>query len=145
MAPRGPRPVFFLLLVLLAAGLAQLSEGASYQQFLTRHVDFPKTGAPNDLIYCNTLMQRRGLTRPVCKSSNTFVHAPPAQLQAVCHGAGRWYTRNLFDSNAAFPLTMCEVLPGSLPGLCNYRATLFTRRIRVACHQRLPVHFDRIL
>ncbi|XP_067400716.1 ribonuclease-like [Emydura macquarii macquarii] len=145
MAPRGPRPMLFLLLVLLAAGLAQLSEGVSYRQFLTRHVDNPKTGAPNGRIYCNTLMQRRGLTRPVCKLTNTFVHAPAHQLQAICRGAGRCHGRNLCDSNAAFRLTICRVMPGSRPGRCNYRARVQTRRIRVACRQRLPVHFDRVL
>uniref|UniRef100_A0A8C8S089 Ribonuclease A-domain domain-containing protein n=1 Tax=Pelusios castaneus TaxID=367368 RepID=A0A8C8S089_9SAUR len=121
-------------------------ESATYQQFLTRHVDFPKTGAPNDRIYCNTLMQRRGLTRPVCKPTNTFIHAPANQLQAICRRAGRCRGRNLCDSNSAFRLTTCRVAPGSRPGRCNYRARVLTRRIRVACNrQRLPVHFHRIL
>ncbi|KAH1182143.1 ribonuclease-like [Mauremys mutica] len=142
MAPKGPHPLLFLTLVLLAACLAQLSEGANYRQFLNRHVDFPKSG--NDRLYCNRIMQRRGLTRPVCKPTNTFIHAPANQVQAICTYAGRCHGRNC-DSNASFSLTICRVRPGSRPGRCVYRASTRNRRIRVGCRQRLPVHFDRIL
>ncbi|XP_067388334.1 ribonuclease-like [Emydura macquarii macquarii] len=145
MAPRGPRPVLILLLVLLAAGLAQLSEGASYRQFLTRHVDFPRTRAPTNQIYCNTLMQRRGLTRPVCKPTNTFVHAPPAQLQAVCHGGGKRLRKNLHNSITHFHLTACQLTSVSPLGRCVYQATLRIHRIRVACAQGLPVQLVRVL
>ncbi|XP_050774014.1 ribonuclease-like [Gopherus flavomarginatus] len=145
MAPKGPRPLLFLTLVLLAACLAQLSEGASYRQFLNRHVDFPKSGGGNNRLYCNRIMQRRGLTHPVCKPTNTFIHAPTSQVQAICRGAGRCHGRNFCDSNSSFHLTTCRVAPGSRPGRCVYRGRVQTRRIRVACNQRLPVHFSRIL
>ncbi|CAM5096108.1 unnamed protein product [Natator depressus] len=88
MGPRGPRPLLFLTLVLLAVCLAQLSEGATYRQFLTRQVDFPKTSASNDWLYCNCIMRRQGLTRPVCKPTNTFIHAPAGQVQAICSAQG---------------------------------------------------------
>ncbi|TFJ97011.1 Ribonuclease [Platysternon megacephalum] len=76
LAPRGPRPVLLLPLVLLTTGLAELSEGASYQQFVNQHVDFPRSRVPNNQNYCDLLMQRRGLTHPACKLINTFIHAP---------------------------------------------------------------------
>ncbi|XP_075773438.1 ribonuclease-like [Pelodiscus sinensis] len=144
MAPRGLRPLPLLTLALLAACLAQLCEG-SYRNFVTRHIDFPKTGAPNSRTYCNRMMARRGLTRPVCKPTNTFIHAPTGQVQAVCTGAGRCHGRNFCDSNAAFSLTICRIAPGSRPGRCSYRGRVLNRRIRVGCRNRLPVHFERVL
>ncbi|XP_050774015.1 ribonuclease-like [Gopherus flavomarginatus] len=145
MAPKGPRPLLFLTLVLLAACLAQLSEGASYRQFLNQHVDFPMIVGFDNHAYCNYIMERRGLTRPVCKPTNTFIHAPTSQVQAICRGAGRCHGRNFCDSNSSFFLTICRVAPGSRPGRCVYRGRVQTRKIRVACKQRLPVRFVRIL
>ncbi|XP_074838821.1 ribonuclease-like [Carettochelys insculpta] len=145
MAPRGPRLLLLLPLGLLAAGLAQLSQGASYQDFRRRHVDFPRSGPANGRLYCNLLMRRRGLTRPVCKPTNTFIHAPTHQIRAICTHGGRCHGRNFCDSRSSFSLTTCRVAPGSRPGHCIYRARAKTRRVRVACRGRLPVHFERIL
>ncbi|XP_067388331.1 ribonuclease-like [Emydura macquarii macquarii] len=144
MAPRGPRPapLLPLALLLLAVGLAPLSHGASYQQFLTRHVDFPKTGAPNDRLYCDLLMQRRGLTRLSCTHHNTFVHAPAARLRAVCGPGGTHVRLNLYDSPEPFPVTTCRVRPGSRPGHCQYRATVGLSQVRLACVRRLPVRLE---
>uniref|UniRef100_A0A8C8RXR0 Ribonuclease A-domain domain-containing protein n=1 Tax=Pelusios castaneus TaxID=367368 RepID=A0A8C8RXR0_9SAUR len=142
MAPRGSHPTLLLLLVLLVVGLAQLSEGASYQQFVTRHINFPKTSAPNDRRYCDLLMQRRGLTRIFCKHSNSFIHAPASQLRAICRRGGTHVRLNLYDSRKPFPVTTCRVLPGSRPGRCRYRAASGVTRVRVACVRRLPVHLE---
>ncbi|XP_005284274.2 ribonuclease-like [Chrysemys picta bellii] len=142
MAPRGPRPSLLLPLILLAATLAQLSEGANYQQFVRQHIDHPKTRAPNDRLYCNLLMQRRGLTRRRCKPTNTFIHAPAGQLRDICSSGGRPVSRNLYDSNRSFSVTTCRVLPGSRPGRCRYRAATGVTRVRVACVRRLPVHLE---
>uniref|UniRef100_A0A674IMA8 Ribonuclease-like n=1 Tax=Terrapene triunguis TaxID=2587831 RepID=A0A674IMA8_9SAUR len=144
MAPTGPHPVLLLPLVLLTTGLAQLSKGASasYQQFVRQHIDHPKTSAPNDRLYCNLLMQRRGLTRRRCKPTNTFIHAPAGQLRDICSSGGRPVSRNLYDSNRSFSVTTCRVLPGSRPGRCRYRAATGVTRVRVACVQRLPVHLE---
>ncbi|EMP38811.1 Ribonuclease [Chelonia mydas] len=76
MAPWGPCPLLFLILVLLATSLAQLRKGASNQQFMNQHINFPKSSTPNDQGYCDCMMQRQGLTRPACKASNIFIHAP---------------------------------------------------------------------
>ncbi|KAH1182203.1 ribonuclease-like [Mauremys mutica] len=142
MAPRGPRLTLLLPLILLAATLAQLSEGASYRQFVRQHVNHPKTGAPNDRIYCNLLMQRRGLTRPRCKPTNTFIHAPTSQLRNICGRGGRPVSGNLRDSIRSFSVTTCRVLPGSQPGRCRYRAATGVTRVRVACVRQLPVHLE---
>uniref|UniRef100_A0A8C8RXM6 Ribonuclease A-domain domain-containing protein n=1 Tax=Pelusios castaneus TaxID=367368 RepID=A0A8C8RXM6_9SAUR len=136
---RGPRPLLLLPLLLLAAGMAQLSQGASYQDFVNKHIDFPKTSIPNGQHYCNILMRRRGLTYPVCKYTNTFIHAPISPVRAVCSNRGRCYGRNLCNSKAAFRLTTCRLSPSSRPGRCRYRARVQIRRIQVRCNWwRLP-------
>uniref|UniRef100_A0A8C4Y6M4 Ribonuclease A-domain domain-containing protein n=1 Tax=Gopherus evgoodei TaxID=1825980 RepID=A0A8C4Y6M4_9SAUR len=142
MAPKGPRPLLFLTLVLLAACLAQLSEGASYRQFLTRHVDFPKSGGGNNRLYCNRIMQRRGLTRPVCKPTNTFIHAPTSQIEPVCRDGGEPAEGDLRLSEDPFPLTVCELQGGSDPPDCDYSGSSSTSRIVIACVDGEPVHFE---
>uniref|UniRef100_A0A8C3SJ20 Ribonuclease A-domain domain-containing protein n=1 Tax=Chelydra serpentina TaxID=8475 RepID=A0A8C3SJ20_CHESE len=116
--------------------------GASYQQFVRQHVDHPKTSAPNDRVYCNVLMQRRGLTQRRCKPINTFIHAPTGQLRAICVREGRPVGGNLYDSNRSFSVTTCRVLPGSRPPNCRYRAATGVTKVRVACVRRLPVHLE---
>ncbi|TFJ99622.1 axin-1 [Platysternon megacephalum] len=142
MAPRGPHPTFLLPLILLAVGLAQLSEGASYEKFVRQHVDNPKTIARDDQIYCNLMMQRRGLTRTACKPTNTFIDTPINQLRDICKYAGTPVGDKLYDSHWSFDVTVCRVLPGSYPGNCKYRAAIGNTRIRVGCEDWLPVHLE---
>uniref|UniRef100_A0A674IM42 Ribonuclease A-domain domain-containing protein n=1 Tax=Terrapene triunguis TaxID=2587831 RepID=A0A674IM42_9SAUR len=146
MALGGHHPTLLLPLVFLATGLAQpsegLSEGATYQQFVTRHFDSPKTSAANDRLYCNLLMQRRGLTRVFCKRRNTFIHAPAGKLQAICARGGTHVSLNLYDSLESFNVTTCRALPRSRPRHCRYRAATGNTKIRVACVQGLPVHLE---
>ncbi|CAM4550160.1 unnamed protein product [Lepidochelys kempii] len=144
MAVKGPHPVLLLALVLLAGWLARLGQGASYPQFLRQHVDNPKTRARDDRTYCNMMMRRRGMASP-CKRTNTFVHAPARQLQGICGRAGRHAGRNLHNSNNRYRITTCRLARGSTRPPCNYRGGSSTRRIRVACVRRLPVHYDRTL
>uniref|UniRef100_A0A674IM61 Ribonuclease A-domain domain-containing protein n=1 Tax=Terrapene triunguis TaxID=2587831 RepID=A0A674IM61_9SAUR len=66
-----------------------LSEGASNQQFVNQHIDFPRSSAHNDQGYCNRMMQRRGLTRSACKASNILIHAPFSQIQNICNRGGK--------------------------------------------------------
>ncbi|XP_075767954.1 ribonuclease-like [Pelodiscus sinensis] len=141
MAPGGPRPALLLPLALLAA-LALPSDSASYQQFLTHHVDFPKTEAPSERLYCARMMELRGLTRRFCRQRNVFLHAPAPQLRALCARGGAHVGRNLYDSPAPLGLTVCRALPGSRPGACRYRAAVGSGRVRVACAQGLPVHLE---
>ncbi|XP_067400765.1 ribonuclease-like [Emydura macquarii macquarii] len=143
MAPRGPCPGLFLLLVLLAAGLAQLIPQDSYQKFLREHVDFPKTNATNAHRYCTTLVRRRGLP---CNPTHTFIHAHPGQLNSICGSGGACERRQYrCSSTAAYPLTTCLLARSSRPGRCLYRGRAQTRRIRVRCRQWRPVHFEGLL
>uniref|UniRef100_A0A8C8RWK4 Ribonuclease n=1 Tax=Pelusios castaneus TaxID=367368 RepID=A0A8C8RWK4_9SAUR len=148
MALQGPHPVLLLLLVvvLLPAGLALGRRETRHEkfQFLRQHVDNPKTRARDDRTYCNMMMQRRGMATP-CKRTNTFVHAPATQLQAICGPAGRGIGRNLHDSNTHYRLTTCWLAGASTRPPCNYRGGRSIRRIRVACVRGLPVHYDQTL
>ncbi|CAM4656010.1 unnamed protein product, partial [Caretta caretta] len=116
MALRGPFPLLFLTLVLLATSLAQHRPSNRNQRFLRRHVDFPKTSAPNDQSYCNTMMQRWGLTRHFCKITNTFIHAQAPLLQAICILGGRCSSIWHCNSKVPYEITTCWVVPGSHPG-----------------------------
>ncbi|XP_059587568.1 ribonuclease [Alligator mississippiensis] len=145
MAARGPRPMVLLLSALLCLCLVQLTQGASFRQFVNNHVNEPKTAAPNNNAYCNRLMQQRGMTRPRCKLSNTFIHAPINQIRAICTNGGRRFRRNLFDSHMSFSLTVCRLVNRRRGRSCVYTGRSQTRRIRVGCVNQLPVHFERIL
>uniref|UniRef100_A0A7M4F2S2 Ribonuclease A family member 4 n=1 Tax=Crocodylus porosus TaxID=8502 RepID=A0A7M4F2S2_CROPO len=120
----------------------EIRPAASYRQFVSRHVDQPKTNAPNNNAYCNRLMQSRGLT---CKLTNTFIHNPLNEVKAICTHGGTRFRNNLFDSNRSFTLTVCRLVSRGRRRRCAYRGTSQTRRIRVACTNQMPVHFERIL
>ncbi|XP_053901050.1 ribonuclease-like [Malaclemys terrapin pileata] len=116
MAPRGPHPTILLPLLLLAASLAQLSEGASYSQFLNQHIDLPKSSTSSDQNYCELMMQRRSLTRPFCITSNTFIQAPTNQVQGVC-SSGRKRIRDVYNSITRFHVATCQLTSISPLGL----------------------------
>ncbi|XP_067388287.1 ribonuclease-like [Emydura macquarii macquarii] len=143
MALAGPRPALLLLLlvVLLPCGLALGRRETRHEKFLRQHVDFPRSSAPDARRYCDLLMARRNLTADACKPTNTFVHAPPAQVDAVCGPGGTPATENYHDSNGPFPLTTCRVTGGSQRPPCSYRGRTSTGRIRVACVGGMPVHY----
>ncbi|CAM5153411.1 unnamed protein product, partial [Eretmochelys imbricata] len=76
MGLRGPHCLLFLTVLLLAACLAHFRLPNSFQWFVRKHVDFPKTSTTNDHRYCTLIMPRWNLTTPFCKPSHTFIHAP---------------------------------------------------------------------
>ncbi|XP_077687842.1 ribonuclease-like [Eretmochelys imbricata] len=115
MAPQGPCPLLFLILVLLATSLAQES-----------------SSAPNGQGDCKRLMQRRGLTCPTCKASNIFIHAPFSQVQNICGCGGKHVYGNIYVSIAHFDITECQ-LTSSFQGRCRYRTTVLRSGIRVTC------------
>ncbi|XP_054850890.1 ribonuclease pancreatic-like [Eublepharis macularius] len=133
------------LAILLAAFLVQSGEGATYRDFARQHIDHPKTNAPNPNAYCNRMMQRRGMTRGRCKAFNTFINAPPRNIQHICRGGGNRVNprQNLYDSRRSFPLVNCRNI-GRYPN-CRYTGMQANRRVRVACVRRLPVHLERVL
>ncbi|XP_025051228.1 ribonuclease-like [Alligator sinensis] len=130
-----------VLLVFLLACFALARRETRHEKFRRQHVDFPKTSIPDARRYCNLLMQQRNLTVDICKPSNTFIHAEPAQVDSVCTSGGTHHDENYYDSNVAFALTACRVVGGSQRPPCNYRPKLSTQRIRVACVNRVPVHY----
>ncbi|XP_065421637.1 ribonuclease-like isoform X2 [Chrysemys picta bellii] len=146
MALRRPGPLLFLTLNLLAAGLAQLIRPPdSYRKFVSEHVDFPKTRPPSGQSYCDHMMRRLSQKIHMCKLTHTYIHAPASQLRAICTTGGRCNQYNECDSNAAYPLTTCQVRSPPRPPSCVYRGIPQTRRIRVACNRGLPVRFIRVL
>ncbi|XP_025905849.1 ribonuclease CL2-like [Nothoprocta perdicaria] len=134
------------LLVLLA--LAALAPGGCYEtryeKFLRQHLDHPGPAGPPGGRYCSTLLQRRRVNGPgrPCKPVNTFVHAPAAELLALCaprHGPA------LRTTAAALDVTACRVTGGSVYHPCAYRAARRHQRVEVACEDGRPVHLSRTL
>ncbi|XP_054850124.1 ribonuclease-like [Eublepharis macularius] len=140
MAPMPAGSALLLLLVLLGPLPASSQTHAA---FLRKHMDYPKTD-PNltDRLYCNHMMQRRGMTTPICKEFNTFIHAPTNDVDAICTNRGTHSSGNLYNSSAYFNLTNCKVNGPQRPP-CNYRGFTSYQRIQVACENSLPVHFQR--
>ncbi|KAM7149920.1 ribonuclease [Macrochelys suwanniensis] len=141
MAQRGHH--LLLLLVWLVTWLALARGETRNEKFLRQHVDYPKSSAPDSRTYCNQMMQRRGMTSPVCKFTNTFVHASADTITTVCGSGGTPASGDLRDSNASFSLTTCQLQGGSQKPPCNYNANASTQRIRIACGGGLPVHYDK--
>ncbi|XP_050773552.1 ribonuclease-like [Gopherus flavomarginatus] len=146
MALRGPCPLLFLNLVLLVTGLAQIiSPPDSYQNFVSEHVDFPKTRPPKGQSYCDHIMQRMHQNMAACKLTHTFIHAPASRLRTICTSRGRCNLYNECDSNAAYPVTICWLNRPPRPPSCVYRGIPQIRRIRVVCIWGLPVRFLRVV
>ncbi|XP_038226107.2 ribonuclease [Dermochelys coriacea] len=143
MAQRGPYPT--LLLVLLAAWLALARGETYYKKFLRQHVDYPRTAILDARTYCNQMMQRRGMTSPVCKFTNTFVHASTDSITTICGPGGTPVSGNLRDSTASFAITTCRLQGGSQRPPCNYNGGTSTQRIHITCEGELPVHYDRAI
>ncbi|EMP28511.1 ribonuclease-like [Chelonia mydas] len=129
-----------LLFLVLAWCLAPPAhcQGPRYEKFLRQHHDHPRTNAGRD--YCGAMMQRRGMARP-CKNINTFIHAPKAQIQAVCSSGGIEYW-GMRRSRAQFPVTTCS-LKGPPWGRCSYLGHANHRFLVITCDPAgWPMHFD---
>nr|CDG32125.1 TPA: ribonuclease A B5 [Myotis lucifugus] len=137
--------LLLLLLTLLGLGLVQPSYSETmYERFLRQHVDFPATGGTN--LYCNTMMQRRGMTTPSCKQFNTFIHEDNSTIDSIC------ITRNILCKNGMMNchagvvnVTDCRDTGRTRPPNCSYQGRASTRRVVIACNGNppLPVHLDR--
>uniref|UniRef100_A0A8C3SPE1 Ribonuclease A-domain domain-containing protein n=1 Tax=Chelydra serpentina TaxID=8475 RepID=A0A8C3SPE1_CHESE len=145
MALRGPCPLLFLTLVLLAAGLAQIIRPPdSYRKFVREHVDFPKSRPPKGQSYCDHIMRLLSQNMGVCKLTHTFIHAHASRLRTICTNGGRCNQYNECDSNAAYPVTTCWLGSPPRPPSCVYRGVPQICRIRVTCNWGLPVRFIRV-
>ncbi|XP_016050154.2 ribonuclease 4 isoform X2 [Erinaceus europaeus] len=138
--------LLLLLLTLLGLGLVQPSYGQSYmyQRFLRQHVD-PSVSGGNDG-YCNVMMQRRKMIRPVCKQFNTFIHEDIGNINSICSTANIQCKNGSMNCHqGVVKVTDCKVSGSSRSPNCRYRALASTRRVVIACEgtPELPVHFDR--
>ncbi|XP_062993026.1 ribonuclease-like [Elgaria multicarinata webbii] len=111
-----------------------------YQKFITQHYDNPKSSVGKN--YCNTMMQRRGMTRPECKEVNTFIHGSKKKIIAVCGKGGEPYGAGLRRSKSKFSVTTCKHTGGSKRPPCKYRENSSQRFIIVRCAGGKPVHYD---
>ncbi|KAJ6651878.1 hypothetical protein lerEdw1_015983 [Lerista edwardsae] len=142
MAQRGP-PLGLTTAVLLMAACLAVASAASYRNFLREHVDFPTTNITDPLQYCNRMMQRREMaTASHCKHLNTFLHADPSYIEAVCGDGGQPTTGDLRESNDVFPLTLCRLQKSSWAPDCKYDGSSSTERIVIACVDGEPVHLQ---
>uniref|UniRef100_A0A8C5WZH1 Ribonuclease A-domain domain-containing protein n=1 Tax=Laticauda laticaudata TaxID=8630 RepID=A0A8C5WZH1_LATLA len=128
--------LFFVLAVVLLPG----AYAPDYQTFLRQHYDNPKSNVGNH--YCDTMMQRRGMTRPVCKDKNSFIHGTKKNINNVCGSRGVPYGNGLRRSRNRFSVTTCKHRGGSNRPPCRYTENTSSRLIVVRCADGRPVHFD---
>uniref|UniRef100_A0A670KHA9 Ribonuclease A-domain domain-containing protein n=1 Tax=Podarcis muralis TaxID=64176 RepID=A0A670KHA9_PODMU len=110
-----------------------------------QHINYPKTSAPNLNAYCNLMMVQRKLNPAVCKFTNTFINNPTDSVQDVCGNGGKQFKDKLYDSNNPFSMTICRFINGKPPNDCKYKGTVTSRRIRVTCENKKPVHLAKLL
>ncbi|XP_059562121.1 ribonuclease 4-like isoform X2 [Myotis daubentonii] len=132
------------LLTLLGLGLVQPSYGQPmYQRFQRQHVDPIGPGGTN--LYCNTMMQTRGMTRPTCKQFNTFIHENIGTINNICNTTNIQCRNGRMNCHAGVVrVTDCRNTGGFPPNNCQYQATAITRRVVIACQGNplVPVHLD---
>uniref|UniRef100_A0A8D0G8C9 Ribonuclease A-domain domain-containing protein n=1 Tax=Sphenodon punctatus TaxID=8508 RepID=A0A8D0G8C9_SPHPU len=131
----------FLLVLLVAEQVpgSSCGENPRYEKFLSQHRDDPRSSFHGR--YCNTMMQRRGLTKPECKEVNTFIHGSKKQIRAVCGDRGVPYN-GLRRSLQHFRVTTCTLQGGSPRPPCEYRENNSPRYIVIGCEGEWPVHYD---
>ncbi|ELK28284.1 Ribonuclease 4, partial [Myotis davidii] len=140
------------LLILLGLGLVQPPYGETmYERFQRQHVDSKQRGVTS--LYCNTMMQTRGMTRPRCKQFNTFIHADIGAFNNICRTPNIRCKNGRMNCHAgALRVTVCSLTGGSPPNECKYQATQNCRyecrgsfrHVIIACEANplVPVQFD---
>ncbi|XP_039355278.1 ribonuclease-like [Mauremys reevesii] len=139
MALRGPRPALLLPLALLAACLV-LASGQPWMEpnfiFQRKHVDYPKTPAPDANAYCNKMMLLRGLYG---KAVNTFIHEPVSNINRICRDDGIPKIGGLRESKDEFSITQCIFNPDTLS--ISYIGVVKKLKIIVGCWNGYPVYY----
>ncbi|XP_072481770.1 ribonuclease 7-like [Notamacropus eugenii] len=124
------------------------------QWFNEQHVQYPKTRASSDNVYCNNEMRRINAHLPVCKPFNSFLNYPLNNVIMVCFqpsiACKNVAHTNCHNSTTAVPITDCELV-SRVPS-CSYRGGSKQSHFVVAClppspadHSTsplLPVHLD---
>ncbi|EPQ05092.1 Ribonuclease 4 [Myotis brandtii] len=136
--------LLLLLLTLLGLGLVQPSYGqGTYEGFQRQHVDSTGTGGTD--LYCNRMMQRRGMTSDGCKKFNTFIHEDIGTINNICRTPNIRCKRGRMNCHAGVVrVTDCRNTGGYSPYNCRYGARASTRRVVIACEGNplVPVHLD---
>uniref|UniRef100_A0A8C5TM00 Ribonuclease A-domain domain-containing protein n=1 Tax=Malurus cyaneus samueli TaxID=2593467 RepID=A0A8C5TM00_9PASS len=130
----------WVLCVTLVLAALTGAQGQTYQAFQQKHVDDPRTELP-PRDYCNRVMAQRGMTRPICNDTNTFVHAPGMTVARACSrvpdAQGYYTTPNRLN------VTICRLKGQSTRPPCNYRiAQTAQHYVRVGCRGGRPVHLQ---
>ncbi|ELK26233.1 PREDICTED: ribonuclease 4 [Myotis davidii] len=132
------------LMTLLGLGLVEPSYGQPmYQRFLRQHVE--SRGPGGTKLYCNTMMQTRGMTTPTCKQFNTFIHENIGTISNICNATNIQCKNGMMNCHAGVVrVTDCKDTGSSPSPKCSYQATASTRRIVIACQGNplVPVHLD---
>ncbi|KAL7977592.1 hypothetical protein Chor_009541 [Crotalus horridus] len=131
---------FHTLLLLLTTEFILASFAFSYEDFLMKHYDFPRSLVGNH--YCNAMMQNRGMTRPKCRQVNTFIHDTKAYIIDVCGRKGVFYGHELRHSIKIFTVTTCTLRGSNPRAPCNYKENLSPKNIVVACLDGKPVRYE---
>ncbi|KAL8176485.1 UNVERIFIED_CONTAM: hypothetical protein K2H54_035479 [Gekko kuhli] len=141
MPPKHPRGQALCPLLLVAAACPWLAccVGTGYDEFLKRHVDYPKSHFGDDSAYCEEMMQGRGL---LCWRGNTFLHASQYELLSLCSSRGH-LAAEMEKSPVPFPITICSRTGRKPHTSCSYKGESLTKEIFVTCLKGLPVHFNK--
>ncbi|XP_054572375.1 ribonuclease 4-like [Eptesicus fuscus] len=128
------------------------------ERFQRQHVDSEETGGTD--LYCNKMMETRGMTWPHCKKLNTFIHEDIETINNICStpniqcknremnchaGVGRVTECALIGRPKDCYCSDIVIKGGDQPPKCYYKATASTRIVVIACEGNppVPVHFDR--
>ncbi|XP_029142455.1 ribonuclease-like [Protobothrops mucrosquamatus] len=137
--------VLVLFVTLLLGSLPTLAQRETrHEKFHRQHVA-AKSNTLDPRLYCNRMMQRRCMTTVKCKPVNTFIHGEDTAVDAICNTGGTHSSENYYDSNSLFELTRCQSTGRGTEPPCSYQGSLTTQRVRVACVNGLPVHFQQAL
>ncbi|EPQ12766.1 Ribonuclease 4 [Myotis brandtii] len=133
--------LLLFLLTLLGLGLVQPSYGQSmYQRFKQQHVDSTQRGGTSS--YCNSMMQKRKMTRPTCKQFNTFIHADIGAINNICKTTKFRCKNGKMNCHAGVVrITECRLTASSRQN-CRYQGKGSSKRVVIACQGNplVPVH-----
>ncbi|XP_052047552.1 ribonuclease pancreatic-like [Apodemus sylvaticus] len=138
--------LFSLYVLVLGWVQPSLGKESSAKKFRRQHMDSAGSSSSSPT-YCNQMMKSRELTKGSCKPTNTFVHEPLVNVQAVCSQENvkcKNGNSNCYKSTSALHITNCRLKGNSRYPNCNYQTSHYQKHIIVACdgNPSVPVHFD---